>query len=102
MEREFYLVSSHGNALFYIAVNPGCTVHEMADELCLTRRTLWGLIGDLRREGMLAIRRDGREHHYYVDMNAEFRHPVLGSLPLRTILGRLSAEARAPVPAAAA
>lgn len=95
MEREFYLVSSHGTALFYIAVNPGCTVYEMADELCLTRRTLWGLIGDLRREGMLIVRRDGKEHHYYVDMSAEFSNPVLGNVPLRTILGRLSVEARA-------
>ncbi len=102
MERDFYLVSSHGTALFYIAVNPGCTVHEMADQLCLTRRTLWGLIGDLRREGMLIIRKDGKEHHYYVEMNAEFVHPVLGRVPLRTILGRLSAEARAAEPVAAA
>ncbi len=102
MDREFYLVSSHGTALFYIAVHPGCTIHEMADELCLTRRTLWGLVGDLRRQDMLVVRRDGREHHYYVDMSAEFLHPTLGAVPLRVILGRLSAEARLTAPAAAA
>ena len=102
MEREFYLVSSHGTALFYIAVHPGCTIHEMADVLCLTRRTLWGLVGDLRRQHMLLVRRDGREHHYYVDMGAEFVHPTLGPVPLRVILGKLSAEASLPAPVAAA
>lgn len=102
MEREFYLVSSHGSALFYIAVHPGCTIHEMAAELCLTRRTLWGLVGDLRRQDMLLVRRDGREHHYYVDMSAQFLHPTLGPVPLRMILGRLNAQARQLDPVAAA
>ena len=102
MERELYLLSSHGSALFYIAVHPGCTIHEMADGLCLTRRTLWGLVRDLRRQDMLLIRRDGREHHYYVDMDAEFVHPTLGPVPLRVILGRLTAEASLTAPVAAA
>src|SRR4030065_2225413 len=60
MENHWYLVSSHGAILFYIAVNPECTIKEIAEAMSLTRRTVWGGIGDLRRGGVLHIRTQGR------------------------------------------
>ncbi|TEU01434.1 MAG: MarR family transcriptional regulator, partial [Dehalococcoidia bacterium] len=42
---NWYLVSSHGAILFYIAVSPDCTISEIADAMSLTRRTVWGVIG---------------------------------------------------------
>jgi len=86
---HWYLVSSHGAVLFYVAVNPDCTIREIADDMSLTQRTVWGLIGDLRRAGMLTVRREGRRHHYTVNLNATFKHPTLTGLPLRTIMGEL-------------
>ena len=38
---HWYVVSSHGAVLFYIAVNPDCTIREIADEMSLTQRTVW-------------------------------------------------------------
>src|SRR5207244_5734745 len=49
IQNHWYLVSSHGAVLFYIAVYPECTIRQIADEMALTQRTVWGLIGDLRR-----------------------------------------------------
>lgn len=89
INNHWYLVSSHGAVLFYIAVRPGCTIREIADDMALTQRTVWGLIGDLRRAGMLHVRREGRRHHYTVDMDAEFRHPVVKGFTLRTVLADL-------------
>jgi DNA-binding transcriptional ArsR family regulator len=86
---HWYLVSSHGAVLFYVAVNPDCTIREIADDMSLTQRTVWGLIGDLRRAGMLNVRREGRRHHYTVNLDATFKHPTLTGLPLRTIMGEL-------------
>ena len=86
---HWYLVSSHGAVLFYIAVHPDCTIREIADDMSLTQRTVWGLIGDLRRADMLTVRREGRRHHYTVNLNATFKHPTLTGLPLRTIMGEL-------------
>jgi DNA-binding MarR family transcriptional regulator len=77
---SWYLVSSHGAVLFYIAINPECTIRQIADDMALTQRTVWGLIGDLRRANMLNVRRDGRRHHYTVNLDA---------LTLRTVLGGL-------------
>jgi len=89
IENHWYLVSSHGAILFYIAVNPECTIKEIAEAMSLTRRTVWGVIGDLRRAGMLHIRKEGRRHHYTVNMDAPFKHPVLNGFSLRLILGQL-------------
>ena len=78
MERNnWYLVSSHGSVVFFIAAHPDCTIIDMVDGLSLARRTVWGLIGDLRRAGMLRVRRHGRHHQYSVNPEAPFRHQRL-------------------------
>src|SRR3989304_1020425 len=89
VNNHWYLVSSHGSVLFYIAVNPGCTIRQIAEDMSLTQRTVWGPIGDLRRADMLHVRREGRRHHYTVDLDAEFKHPILNGLKLRLILSEL-------------
>ena len=89
---HWYLVSSHGSVLFYIAVNPDCTIKEIADDMALTQRTVWGLIGDLRRAEMLDVRREGRRHHYTVNLDASFKHPTLKGMPLSVIMRDLVAQ----------
>jgi len=93
---HWYLVSSHGSVLFYVAVNPDCTIRQIADDMALTQRTIWGLIGDLRRAGMLNVRREGRRHHYTVNLDASFKHPTLSGFPLRTIMEKLVDEHARP------
>jgi len=88
-ENGWHIWSSHGSVLFYIALHPGCTVVEMADGLFLTQRTIWGVVGDLRRAGMLNVRREGRRHHYSVNLDATFRHPTIQGVPLRTLLEQI-------------
>lgn len=91
VENHWYLVSSHGGVLFYIAVHPGCTIRQIAEDMSLTQRTVWGLIGDLRRADMLDVERRGRRHHYTVNLEADFRHPIIKGYSLRVILGELVA-----------
>lgn len=94
---HWYVVSSHGAVLFYIAVNPDCTIREIADDMSLTQRTVWGLIGDLRRADMLNIRREGRRHHYTVNLKAAFKHPTLDGITLHTVMAELVQQfARSP------
>jgi DNA-binding MarR family transcriptional regulator len=86
--------------LFHIAMNPGCTIPEIADGLCLTQRTIWGAVGDLRRAGMLEIERRGRRHYYSVNMKARFRAPTIDSVTLGTLFGGLERQQRLHVAAA--
>jgi len=89
---HWYLVSSHGSVLFFVAANPDCTVDDIIDGMSLTRRTVWGIVGDLRRAGMLAVRRNGRLHHYSVDLDGPFLHPTIDDVRLRTVLGLMVAN----------
>lgn len=91
--QDWYHVSSHGAVIYCIAAAPDCTTQEIAEVLCLTRRTVWGIIGDLRRADMLSVRKEGRIHHYTVNPNAPLRHPTLRRFTLRAILGDIPAQA---------
>ena len=92
-KNDWYLVSSHGAIAFYVAAKPDCTIEDIASAMCLTRRTVWGAIGDLRRAGMLRVRKNGRRHHYSVDLDAPFAHPALDGITLRQVFGRLTRRA---------
>jgi len=92
--QPWILCSSHGTVLFHIAANPECTIRDIADAMCLTRRTVWGVIGDLRRAGMLSIRKNGRRHHYTVNLDAPFLHPTVRGYALRDILGQVAGHSR--------
>ena len=86
---DWYVVSAHGSILFYIAMHPGCTAEEIAETMHLTRRTVWGLVGDLRRAGMLSVRRSGRYHFYRVNEEAEFPHPAIKGVTIGTVVNAL-------------
>jgi hypothetical protein len=90
---SFYLVSSHGAIVFYVAAHPNCTTNEIAEAMALTHRTVWGLLGDLRRARMLDVRRDGRRHRYTVNLDAPFAHPCLNGYTLRAVLGQIGSPA---------
>ena len=93
--RDWYLVSSHGAILFYIAVCPDCTIKEIAEAMSLTPRAVWGVIGALRRQGMLLVRNEGRRHHYTVNLDAPLRHPVLVGYTLRDVMSEIVKRAKA-------
>lgn len=91
-ENGWYIWSSHGTVLFYIAIHPHSTIASIAEGLCLTQRTIWGVVGDLRRAGMLVVAREGRRHHYSVNLDATFRHPTISDISLRTLLSGIASE----------
>ncbi len=93
IDRQWFLVSSHGAPFSYIAANPGMTAEGIADALCLTRRTGWGLVADLRRAGTVSVHRGRRRDHYRVNLDAEVRHPVIRGILLRGVVGPLAARA---------
>ncbi len=92
-KQVWYHVSSHGAVIYCIAAAPDCTTKEIAEALCVTTRTVWGIIGDLRRADMLRVRKKGRIHHYTVNHNAHLRHPTLKRFTLGAILGDITAQA---------
>ena len=87
--KQWIITSSRGTVLFHIAANAECTANDIADALCLTPRTVWGAIGDLRRAGMVHVKKSGRRHHYTVNLDAPFFHPTIEGYSLRRVLAQL-------------
>jgi hypothetical protein len=48
---------------------------------------------------MLHVRKEGRRHHYSVNMDGPFKHPVLNGFSLRLVLGNLVEQASRVPPA---
>jgi biotin operon repressor len=85
-EREWHLLSAHGTVLFYIVYNQGCSIEDISNALFLTRRSIWGTIGDLRRAGMVIVHKEGRKHRYFANFDAELRHPLFRGKTMRGLL----------------
>lgn len=84
------LFCSHGTVLFYIARYPGCTIGDIAGALVVTPRTVWRLVGDLKRSGLIKTRSDGRRHRYWLEDEGRLPDPALSHLNLRQIMSILS------------
>ncbi len=91
-ERQWYVFSSHGVVLLYIALNPDCTIRDIAEALFLTRRTVWGIIGDARKGDMVHVRKVGRRHHYTLNFEGRLRHPIFGGHTVISMLQLLAAR----------
>jgi DNA-binding MarR family transcriptional regulator len=85
-ERQWYILSSHGVVLLYISLNPDCTIRDIAEALFLTHRTIWGIIGELRKGGMIHVRKDGRRHHYTLNFEGRLRHPIFQGYAVSDVL----------------
>ena len=92
---DWYLVSSHGSILFLIASSREATAADLAGRLSVTTRTARSLLADLRRAGMITATRRGRSLYYSVNLDANFRHPVLTDISLRDIFARLQRRSMA-------
>jgi DNA-binding MarR family transcriptional regulator len=64
-----YVFNPRGRVLVHIARNPGCTINLLAGIMFLTRRTVWGVVGDLKRAGLVRSTRapHQRELHYFIE-----------------------------------
>ena len=91
---DWSLLSPQGQVLFYIALCPDSTTKNIARAIGHTERQIWSIIQNLRRGGMLRLRRNGRRHHYTVDLDAPLLHPTIQGLTLKPVVGPLVEQAR--------
>ena len=68
------------------------SVRDIAEALFLTRRTIWGIVGDLRKGGMIHVRKEGRRHHYSLNFDARLRHPIFEGHTVISLLQLLAAR----------
>ena len=88
------LLSAQGRVLFHLAACADAPVTEIAQKLGLTERAVWGVVRDLRHNGMILLRKKGRRHHYAINLDAPLLHPTIRGMTLRPILGKVASRAK--------
>ncbi len=74
---DWYLVTSHGAVLFYVALHPGCTADQVAQVMPVSRLRVMRILSDLSQEEMVRARRDGHRSYYTANSSVRLRHPKL-------------------------
>lgn len=92
MSRQWTIFTNHAAVLFYLLEHPDATIRRIADDLDLAERTVTGVVHDLRDDGYLLVRKDGRQNIYQVNLEGEMRRPEHEGRTLADFLGDLAHE----------
>lgn len=95
---DWSLLSPQGHVLFYIALCPGSTMKDIARAVGRTERQIWSIIQNLKQQGILHLRKEGRRHHCTIDLEAPLLHPTIAGLTLRPVVEQLVEQARRETP----
>ena len=67
---------------------------RLRTNLGLTERAVWGVVRDLRHNGMILLRKKGRRHYYAINLDAPLLHPTIRGMTLRPVLGKVASKAK--------
>ena len=85
-EHHWSIFTNHGAVLIHILGNPDATIRRISDDLGLAERTVVGVLQDLRLKGYLHVRKNGRNNHYRVNLDAPMQRPEHEGFTLREFL----------------
>lgn len=83
------LITNHGAVLIHVAGQPRHTVREIAVAVGITERSAARILRDLRDEGYIACRKEGRRNVYELNTAQPLRHPVGEQHQVRDLLSGL-------------
>ena len=92
---QWSFLTNHARALLCIAHDPGLRLRDMAEELGITERSAFAIVGDLTEAGYVVKERDGRRNRYSIQ-----RHMPLPDSTGRAHRGRSAQPARRKPPEA--
>jgi hypothetical protein len=67
---------------------------ELADGLVISRRTVWRLLADMKRSGLVRTRRRGKAYLYFVNPQAVIPDPVFDGLNFGEMVERVWTSVR--------
>ncbi len=68
MAKSWGFLTNHAHVLIQIARDPRSTVRRIAAEAGITERATHTVLSDLREEGIVLARREGRKNVYHIDL----------------------------------
>ena len=89
MSREWGFLTNHGRVLLCIAHDPGVRLRDIAAELGITERTVYGIVSDLTDAGYVVKSKDGRRNRYEVQGHLSLRDAVTRERTIGEVLSVL-------------
>ena len=69
-------LTNYGHVLVCIWADPDVRLRDIATQVGITERAVFGIVSDLEAEGYLIRERVGRRNRYTVNAGRPLRHPV--------------------------
>ena len=80
------LLSNHGRVLACLARQPRMRIRDLAENVGITERACYRILGDLVSEGLLRRERVGRNNRYMVELAAAETHPCSEGMQVGSLL----------------
>ncbi len=87
-------LTNHARALVCIAQDPGMRLRDIAVELDVTERSVFGIVNDLAAAGYLIKTKDGRRNCYQIQADLPLGERIGRESTLGEFLGLLVEEAQ--------
>lgn len=75
-ERAWTFLSNHAHVLVCLARDPDTRLRDVAEQVGITERAVFKIVGELEDSGVITRRREGRRNHYEIDTTRRLRHPL--------------------------
>lgn len=69
-------MTNHAHVLLLLARSPARLMRDVAQEVGITERAVQRIVADLRDEGFITLRREGRCNAYEIHGDRHLKHPV--------------------------
>ncbi len=85
-EKTWTFLSNHSHVLVCLARDPDTRLRDVAEQVGITERAVFKIVGELEDCGVITRMREGRRNHYEIDTSARLRHPLDGDRTVGTLL----------------
>jgi DNA-binding Lrp family transcriptional regulator len=83
------VLSNHGHVLVCIAGDPDSRLRDIAQQVGITERAVFGIVEDLERGGVIKRLKVGRRNKYLINVDQHLRHEIVSDRTVGDLLGVL-------------
>ena len=95
---DWTILSNHGHVLVCIAGDPDSRLRDIARQVGITERAVFGIVEDLEHGGIIQRIKVGRRNRYLINADQPLRHEMIADHTVGELLGVLADTSASRVP----
>lgn len=88
-EHSWTFLSNYAHVLVCLARDPDMRLRDVAEQVGITERGVFKIIGNLEAGGVVTRVKEGRRNHYEIDTSVKLRHPLESARDIGALLEML-------------